>query len=621
MQRLILALAGVSLALGFGLLACGGGGREAPQVAGGSDVAAGAVEAGPEPAAEGPDEPAAIETPQPAAESASVAEPRSSLRLPETLRVGLATDLDLVEIGCCASVMEHDGQDLAAHDPIRVRPSPGGGRPGVYRLQVAALSDEGQAAEMVRELERRFGEPSESVFDAGVGLYRVRIGRYPDRPTAEAARGKLRTAGLGESWIVSEAGSLGDPGLEVTVGGETRRLAGRWVGFRAAEGGAIRVQGRRYRERILVYLNDRAQLNLINELSLENYIRGVVPREMGPNIYGEIEALKAQAVAARTYTVRNLEEFGGEGYDICATPRCQVYGGLDDEHPMSDEAVAATAGQVLVYGDDLVDALYSATCGGHTENVEIIFPLKHYDYLRGVPCVEAGVDQVGRAAAGDPFPLGLTDRLFPATGTSAADRLSNRLIALAREAGLAVPDDRLRSLDRREVQRFLASVFDLALDARLFTSPHDIPYLIENPPAGWSQADLRLAAYLVKSGLLSGRLDRPLAPVERERMIFQLALFLQVLEEREVRYQARNGESLQVREGVRQESLRLAPGVSTFRRESGETVAGPLSLLPGDPLLLYLRSDELAAVVHEIDMDGVGLRPLQPSQLLDALSQ
>ena len=93
-----------------------------------------------------------------------------------------------------------------------------------------------------------------------------------------------------------------------------------------------------------MFLNDRGLLNVVNELPVDDYLRGVVPREMGPAIFDEIEALKAQAVAARTYTIRNLGGFTAEGFDICATPRCQVYGGMSVEHPLSDRAVAETSG-------------------------------------------------------------------------------------------------------------------------------------------------------------------------------------------------------------------------------------------------------------------------------------
>ena len=109
-----------------------------------------------------------------------------------------------------------------------------------------------------------------------------------------------------------------------------------------------------FRGRILIFVNDRGLLNVINELPLEEYLRGVVPKEMGPEIYDRLEALKAQTVAARTYTLKNLGEFTDEGYDICATPRCQVYGGMGNEHPLTDRAIRETAGEVLVFKDQLV---------------------------------------------------------------------------------------------------------------------------------------------------------------------------------------------------------------------------------------------------------------------------
>jgi peptidoglycan hydrolase-like amidase len=160
--------------------------------------------------------------------------------------------------------------------------------------------------------------------------------------------------------------------------------------------------GRRVRGALVVWLNDRGALNLVNELPLEQYLRGVVPRELGPGSYPELEALKAQAVAARSYTLRNLGGFADEGYDLCSTPKCQVYGGVAAEHPLSDRAVAETAGEILVYAGEPIEALYSATCGGHTEDVETIFPLKREPYLRGVRCVEAGVARLPAPPAVQP---------------------------------------------------------------------------------------------------------------------------------------------------------------------------------------------------------------------------
>ena len=100
-----------------------------------------------------------------------------------------------------------------------------------------------------------------------------------------------------------------------------------------------RYGGRSYRGDLVLFVNPRGDFNVINQVALDDYLRGVLPKEMGPELYPQLEALKAQAIAARTYALHNLGEFADEGYDICATPRCQVYGGKSSEHPMSDRAV------------------------------------------------------------------------------------------------------------------------------------------------------------------------------------------------------------------------------------------------------------------------------------------
>jgi stage II sporulation protein D len=615
-QRGLWALPVALLAVAGWIQACAGGGS--PQAVGTpGDEPSGAAPAA---VSQSPSEPipddgpaagvAAIESEptEPATTDSPAREERqgaAAIVLPATLKVGLATDLERVEIGCCPAILEHRGEPVATVSSVVVTPAASGVRLPVYRLQVAALKDPGQAEGLARSLQSRFGQPADSVFDAGTGLFRVRVGRYPDREAAEAARGRLAVEGMGEAWVVSVPGEMGEPALSVEVNGRTHRLAGRWLGLRSPDERGLLVLGRRYRGDVLVYLNDRATLNVVNELPLEEYLRGVVPREMGPNVYGNLDALKAQAVAARTYTLGNLGEFLDEGYDICATPRCQVYGGIADEHPLSDRAIAETSGEVLLYDGELVDSLYTSTCGGHTEDVEVVFPAKHEAYLRGVPCVEAGVDWLrGRGDSGAGFPGGAMRRMLPSAGASEARRLSHRLRALAEMAGLPLADDRLTSLDRREVQRFLASTFDLALDARLFSSPHDVPYLLDHPPDDWSDKDLRLAAYLVKSGLLSGDLSGPLTADESERMLFHLALFLHVLEERPARYLSLSDGILRARTEEGEERWRMGEGVATFRDRDGEVTERALSLLPGDEIRVYAHGASPVAVVHQVNPNG-----------------
>ncbi len=109
---------------------------------------------------------------------------------------------------------------------------------------------------------------------------------------------------------------------------------------------------------------------------------------MGPKRYDEVEALKAQAVAARTYALAHRGQFETEGYDLCATPKCQVYAGFAAEDPLSNGAVDATRGLVLASGGAFADALFISTCGGQTENVENVFTGEAAPYLVSVDCGE-----------------------------------------------------------------------------------------------------------------------------------------------------------------------------------------------------------------------------------------
>lgn len=103
----------------------------------------------------------------------------------------------------------------------------------------------------------------------------------------------------------------------------------------------------------------------INIIDIETYLKGVVGYEMS-NSY-PIEALKAQAVAARNYALTDIGKHKGLGYDLCDTTDCQVYKGYDDVYTKVISAVDETKGKVLVYGDELVCAYYSASTGGYTE--------------------------------------------------------------------------------------------------------------------------------------------------------------------------------------------------------------------------------------------------------------
>jgi stage II sporulation protein D len=147
----------------------------------------------------------------------------------------------------------------------------------------------------------------------------------------------------------------------------------------------LQVEDRSYRGLVEVFGNTRNTLTVVNELPLEEYLLGVVPNELSPTTFGELEALKAQAVAARTYMMKHIDQYRDEGFDICDTDACQVYFGADTEDPLATRAINETRGMVATYRGELINALYSSTCGGRTESAENIFEEKQ-PYLVSVAC-------------------------------------------------------------------------------------------------------------------------------------------------------------------------------------------------------------------------------------------
>jgi peptidoglycan hydrolase-like amidase len=128
--------------------------------------------------------------------------------------------------------------------------------------------------------------------------------------------------------------------------------------------------------------NAHGEFTLVNQVPLETYLRGVVPYEIGPN--APPQAVAAQSIIARTYALRNLRRFEVDDYQLCATVHCQVYYGLQDTNTISDRAIAKTAGLVLTYDNQLIDALYSSTTGGVTASFEDAWNGEERPYLQPV---------------------------------------------------------------------------------------------------------------------------------------------------------------------------------------------------------------------------------------------
>lgn len=125
------------------------------------------------------------------------------------------------------------------------------------------------------------------------------------------------------------------------------------------ESGIFEHAGNRYRGAVVLTAIG-GEVEVVNVVDLDSYLRGVVPSEMSAT--WPAEALKAQAVAARSYTLASLNPSGR--YDLCATDECQVYRGVAVEHPRTDEAIRATAGMVVTYDGSIARTYYHSDSGG-----------------------------------------------------------------------------------------------------------------------------------------------------------------------------------------------------------------------------------------------------------------
>ena len=133
---------------------------------------------------------------------------------------------------------------------------------------------------------------------------------------------------------------------------------------------------------MLTFSVNSSSMTGVNIIGLEEYLYGVVPSEM-PKSY-DAEALKAQAVAARTYAMTKLGAHAGSGYQLCDTTACQVYKGYSNEADATTAAVDATAGEVACYNGSPIEAVFSASTGGYTESSENVWNTA-VPYLRAVP--------------------------------------------------------------------------------------------------------------------------------------------------------------------------------------------------------------------------------------------
>src|SRR5574344_1371226 len=168
--------------------------------------------------------------------------------------------------------------------------------------------------------------------------------------------------------------------IAVRSGGHYYNLGTNSIVVKSDSSGYVSTKGRWYRGKLVV----------INDIDLENYIKGVVPSEMPAS--WEYEALKAQAIAARSFALANLGKQGRHGYDLKDNTEDQAYGGASSETNRTNRAVDETEGLVLTYDMKIIPAYYSASAGGMTNTAAWGASLP---YLRSVPSFDDNVKKNG----------------------------------------------------------------------------------------------------------------------------------------------------------------------------------------------------------------------------------
>lgn len=234
----------------------------------------------------------------------------------------------------------------------------------------------------------------------------VRVGVVVDAPagtvssssglTVETERGdNIDELPPGRSLAFTEDGE----GIVMTVldanGGQVnrpRRGLASPVVVRAADGGVVEIRGTPYRGAVLVQDAGRG-LTFVNRVDMESYLLGVVPRELGDVDASAYEAMKAQAVAARTYAVKNMGRRTSLGFDVYAGTQDQVYGGASAEREVVTRAVRETAGEVLTYAGRPIDAYYHSTCAGRTAAIDEVWNVNPVPYLISVEDVDPRTGQ------------------------------------------------------------------------------------------------------------------------------------------------------------------------------------------------------------------------------------
>lgn len=310
------------------------------------------------------------------------------------IRIGVVPSVESLKVGAVGKfdvIDKETGEVLLTGDKEEVQVELAGSSvvKTNYRLQVSYTTNNAAVADWLHLAESNGYSTYVEEYNNG---WRLLIGEFPSDASFSvrtAFKNEIIAKGLGASdayWRLITTVE-GESTIKVSKG-ETAITTTNPIQVVSED--LVTINGNQYRGIAEVGFNSSGALAGINELPIEEYLYGVVPRELPPVPYGELEAQKSQAIAARTYALSNMGKRGKDGYDLLPTTSDQVYGGYDAEHPISNDAVDGTRGIVATYEGKLITAVFNSTSGGFSANNEDVWSSDPVPYLRGVPDAQRG---------------------------------------------------------------------------------------------------------------------------------------------------------------------------------------------------------------------------------------
>ncbi len=608
--------------------------------------------------------------------SAQIANQSPAFNREPVIRIGLTTNASSVSItttdSSLVAISPDEPQKFLATTKVSV--SARNYRPpefDVYHFEIPNIATVQEADNLAKEVREATSEKTLVNFDAKTNTYRVRVGEQ--RETVEEAndfKAELSEKGFPAEIVTerivqpstdavalsdqlktggkSEVRSLIKPTVssqlitnteinpnlrEVIVNGASptakfsslKPVAFGSINQRVAP---VRFNGKAYRGKIEVFVNSRGSLTVVNAVSLEDYLLGVVPNELS---LPAIEAQKAQAIAARTYAVANINQFGAQGFDLLPTVRSQVYQGYSSESKMGTQAVLETRGIVATYKGTPINAMYTSTCGGRTENSENIFEFNE-PYLRGVECSLEGRRHF------DPFtiktarvPAKLRDEknlelvrlmsLFAAVGgfqlstaqmsddwfesEPTQSEMSNWLNQLAVKFGKTFPNVNKDSAKPLELARILAQIIYTESSNDTLLSEADINYQLAFDDQAEIPKERRAdVAALLRDGFLTLHADLTLKPNRAFSRARMLRLVEQIYTKKKwmpalqtaVTQSSADGKLI-IKNGKTNRELPLRPDVFLFREFGGAFYPVKETALVGGETISF-QTDATGAVIY-----------------------